>query len=100
MKTARYPRILRTFVSALVILLTGAVHSPAGVIVGTSLDLTGTIYTGPLNTVQFVPVGSPQAVGGNVFWNKSECEIGEVEELVDDVSFDGVIRSSYDYEIT
>ena len=69
MNAARFPRILRTFVSALAILLAGSVHSPAGVIVGTSLDLTGSIYTGPLSTIQFVPVGSPQAVAGNVFWN-------------------------------
>ena len=69
--TASIPRLFQTFVAALAILLAGAVHSRAIVVIGNSFDMTGANYGGQLNQIQFVPLGTPQTIGTNVYWPKT-----------------------------
>ena len=54
--------------AALAILWLGAGNLLAGTLVGASRDVSGANYTGPVNRIQFKPLGIPQTIGTNVYW--------------------------------
>lgn len=54
--------VLFLFLFSLILPLRGAV------VVGSSHDVTGTTYAGPINQIQFKPVLIPQGIGTNTIW--------------------------------
>ena len=54
--------------AALTIFLLGVASLSAATIVGNSLDLTGSVYAGAVNQIQFLPVATVQSIGTNTYW--------------------------------
>lgn len=67
-KSLPFARAASRFLVALAILVLSASNLFAGTLVGSPRDVTGANYSSPVPKVQFKPLGTPQAIGTNIYW--------------------------------